>query len=110
MAQARDRVDRTTASSGLVVRLIYRVTTLLSLPVLLIGARGLFQLERTSTAVAEQQDGETLLTVGIGMLALGGAAWLVDRAAGRRRWVLALTIASVVWPLWITFVHWYDGR
>jgi hypothetical protein len=88
---------------------VYRLTTFLSLPLLLLGARDLFQLERTSTAVAEQQTGETLATVGVGMLVLGGTAWLLDRG-GRSGWARALTIASVTWPLWIGFVHWYDGR
>lgn len=104
--EARQDPDR---GAPVLLRVVYRLTTLLSLPVLLLGARDLFQLERTSTAVAEQQTGETLVTVGVGMLVLGGAAWLLDHS-GRSGWVRALTIGSVVWPLWIGFVHWYDGR
>lgn len=88
-----------------------RVVTLLSLPLLALGARRLLQLERTRSALAEQSQGETLVTIGVGMLVLGGAAWLLDRR--RRdgsRAVTVLACLSVLWPAWILFVHWYDGR
>lgn len=112
MARAGDELDDRERQQTLAVatRVVHRATTLLSLPLLLLGARDLFQLERTSAALSEQQRGGTLVTVGLGMLLLGGAAWLLDRRTERRGWVRVLTVGSVVWPLWITFVHWYDGR
>lgn len=90
---------------------VYRLTTVLSVPLLALGARRLLQLERTSAALAEQRSGEMLVTVGAGMLLLGGCAWLLDRRhRPSARVVTVLTIGSVLWPAWIGFVHWYDGR
>jgi hypothetical protein len=90
---------------------VCRLTTVASLPLLVLGVRRLLQLERTSAAVAEQQSGETLVTVGAGMLLLGGVAWLLDRRRSEgSRVVAALAGCSVLWPAWIGFVHWYDAR
>lgn len=88
-----------------------RLTTVASVPLLVLGARRLFQLERTPSALAEQSQGETLVTIGVGMIVLGGVAWLLDRQnRNGSRAVTVLAFLSVLWPAWIVFVHWYDGR
>lgn len=82
-----------------------------SLPLLALAARRLFQLERTASALAEQNQGETLMTIGVGMLVLGGVAWLLDRRHPHgSRAAVVLACLSVLWPAWIVFVHWYDAR
>jgi hypothetical protein len=105
--EVTDRRPGRTRPAGWCARLV----TLASLPLLALSARRLLQLERTPSALAEQSQGETLATLGVGMLVLGGVAWLLDRRRpDGSRAVTVLACAAVLWPAWILFVHWYDGR
>jgi len=97
-----------------VAGLVCRVVSAVSIVLLLVSVTGLVQFSRSERALREATWGATLATMGVGMLVLGGCGLLLDRRAGRggvgSRAVRVLAVLSVLWPGWILFVRWYDGR
>lgn len=106
--------EQTSARRSSTAGIVCRVATALSVPLVLVSVTGLLQFTRSERAVSEASWGSTLATMGVGMLVLGGVGWLIDRRASRRgdgsRAAAAFAVLSVLWPLWILFVRWYDGR
>ncbi|GMA85490.1 hypothetical protein GCM10025868_07400 [Angustibacter aerolatus] len=85
-----------------------------AVPLLVVGVGRQVFFERTVTATSRASSGATLVTMGVGMLLLGGAGVLAARRAARdgrpSRAGVVLAVLCVLWPAWLLFVQWYDHR